>query len=56
MSRRDSYWLAERNKRIRQIFAQYLRQGLPVMQAYARTASDFYLSENRIRDIISGRP
>lgn len=44
-----------RNKAINARFAEYLKQGMGFMEAYEKTASDFWLSESHIRDIIAGR-
>ena len=47
--------IQRRNKTIRQRYYELLKQGHPVMLAYAMTGREFYLSEKRIRDIIAGR-
>ena len=47
--------IQRRNKTIRQRYYELLKQGHPVMMAYAMTGREFYLSEKRIRDIIAGR-
>ncbi len=45
----------ERNRAINVKFMEYLRQGMGFMDAYEKTARDFWLSESHIRDIIAGR-
>ena len=45
----------ERNMAINAKFTEYLKQGLGFMEAYEKTARDFWLSERHIRDIIAGR-
>ena len=45
----------ERNMAINAKFTEYLKQGMGFMDAYEKTARDFWLSESHIRDIIAGR-
>ena len=51
----DQFQLRQRNAAIRRTFQDYLHSGVPRMTAYAKTAGDFYLSEDRIREIIAKR-
>lgn len=55
MSKKDSYQLRLRRAAILRTFDSHLRSGCRRMDAYARTADEFYLSEERIRQIIAGR-
>lgn len=54
MSKRDSYQLQLRRAAIIRTFNTYIATGLGRMDAYAKTAADFYLSEERVRKIIWG--
>ena len=45
--------IQRRNQAIRQRYYELLRQGMPIMVAYAMTGREFYLSEERIRKIIA---
>jgi hypothetical protein len=47
--------LQRRNTAIRQHFYSLLQQGIPVMLAYAMTGNQFYLSEERVRQIVAKR-
>lgn len=53
MEQRQS--LVRRNAAIRQSFNLYLQKGMPTMLAYAKTANDYFLSEERVRAIIAKR-
>lgn len=55
MPKKEAYQLTERDKALREAFYGHLREGLPPMKAYTKTAEEFYLSEKRVRDIIGGR-
>ena len=49
------YYRSERNIAIRQTFYAFVKQGYPIMQAYTETGKVFYLSEERIRQIVAKR-
>jgi len=55
MPTKDYYQLQQRNAAIRVTFFHYLSTGMPRMDAYARTAEEYYLSEVRVRDIVARR-
>ncbi|MCQ2343116.1 MAG: hypothetical protein MJZ75_06500 [Paludibacteraceae bacterium] len=55
MPYKDSYQLQLRNNAIRDAFAHYIQTGLPFMDAYAKVASEFYLSEESVRKIVAKR-
>lgn len=55
MSKRDTYLIRQRNAAIRKTFYNYLATGLSRMTAYAKTAGDYYLSEDRVREIVANR-
>jgi len=55
MPTKDRYQIRQRNAAIRETFFHYLSTGLPRMDAYARTAAEYYLSEVRVREIVAKR-
>jgi len=55
MPKKDSYQIIKRNDAIRQTFYHYLHTGLSHMMAYARTAEEYYLCIDRVRDIVAHR-
>ena len=44
-----------RNNAIRKCFYEQLGKGTPVMEAYSMTGKQFYLSEERVRQIVAKR-
>ena len=44
-----------RNNAIRKCFYEQLGKGLPIMEAYSMTGKQFYLSEERVRQIVAKR-
>jgi len=55
MPQKDRYQICQRNELIRKTFYFYLQSGMSRMLAYAKTASEYYLSEGRVRDIVAKR-
>lgn len=55
MPKQDKYSYHIRNAAIRQTFYNYLHSGVHRMMAYAKTASEYYISEDRVRDIVANR-
>ena len=47
--------IQRRNREIRLHFYDLLKQGVPVMLAYTMTGDRFYLSEERVRQIVAKR-
>ena len=47
--------IERRNRAIRKHFYDLLGTGLPIMVAYAMTGQEFYLGEERIRQIVAKR-
>jgi hypothetical protein len=47
--------LQHRNRVLRLHFYDLLKQGVPVMLAYTMTGDRFYLSEERVRQIVAKR-
>ena len=47
--------IERRNRAIRKHFYDLLGTGLPIMVAYAITGQEFYLGEERIRQIVAKR-
>lgn len=45
--------LRERNEKIRSLFWQYIREGVPYMEAYIRVGMEYDLSDDRIREIVA---
>ncbi|MBR5828404.1 MAG: hypothetical protein IKY49_04125 [Paludibacteraceae bacterium] len=45
--------IQRRNKAIRQRYFDLVGQKVPIMLAYTMTGKEFYLSERRVREIIS---
>ena len=50
--KRDLYIQRVRDRNIYAHFLALIRSGMPRMQAYADTGAVFYLSEQRVRDIV----
>ena len=46
---------ARRNKAIRKCFYEQLGKGMPVMELYVMIGKQFYLSEQRVRQIVAKR-
>ena len=46
---------ARRNKAIRKCFHEQLGKGMPVMELYVMIGKQFYLSEERVRQIVAKR-
>jgi DNA polymerase III delta subunit len=44
-----------RNEAIRKCFYEQLGKGMPIMEAYSLTGQRFYLSEERVRQIVAKR-
>jgi len=55
MPQKDEYQIQVRNKMIRNTFFHYISTGMARMDAYAKTAHEYYLSEGRVRDIVARR-
>jgi len=55
MPQKDQYQIQQRNMAIRNTFFHYISTGMSRMDAYARTAQEYYLSEERIRQIVAKR-
>jgi len=55
MPTKDRYQIQQRNAAIRETFFHYLQTGMPRMDAYARTAQEYYMGEKTIRDIVARR-
>ena len=48
-------YFQQRNQAIREHFYHLLDQGYPLMLAYTMTGKQFYLSEERVRQIVAKR-
>ena len=46
---------ARRNKEIRKCFYEQLGKGTPIMEVYVIIGKQFYLSEERVRQIVAKR-
>jgi len=55
MPNRDQYQIQQRNTAIRNTYFHYIQTGMSRMNAYAKTAQEYYLSEVRVRDIVARR-
>ena len=47
--------IQRRNKAIRKCFYEQLGKGMPVMELYLMIGKQFYLSEERVRQIVAKR-
>ena len=47
--------IQRRNKAIRKCFYEQLGKGMPVMELYVMIGKQFYLSEERVRQIVAKR-
>lgn len=55
MPSKDEYLTQLRNHAIRRRFYQLLRENVPRMNAYIRVGNEFFLSDERVRKIVSGK-
>jgi len=55
MPNKDQYQIHCRNKAIRHTFEHYLQSGMPRMLAYAKTAEEYYMSDERVRKIVNNK-
>jgi len=55
MPQKDQYQIQQRNLAIRETFFHYIQTGMPRMDAYAKTAQEYFLGEKTIRDIVARR-
>ena len=47
--------IQRRNREIRKCFYEHLGKGMPVMELYVLIGKQFYLSEERVRQIVAKR-
>jgi len=55
MPQKDRYQIRQRNAAIRETFFHYIQTGMPRMEAYAKTGEEYFLGEERIRQIVAKR-
>jgi len=55
MPQKDQYQLHLRNAAIRETFFHYIQCGMSRMDAYAKTAQEYYMGEKTVRDIVAKR-
>jgi len=55
MPNRDQYQIQQRNAAIRNTFFHYISTGMSRMNAYAKTAQEYYMGEERVRQIVAKR-
>jgi len=53
MPNRDQYQIQQRNMAIRNTYFHYIQTGMSRMNAYAKTAQEYYMSEERVRKIVA---